>query len=114
MEIKIFVLAAVIIVCFIGGIILGSIHLFEKDINKKIDKLNDKIDDIGYEIDDISYKTNNIDSRQRDIYAQLISMSHRIDSLIHTIENLNADNDKSKNKKSTTHKLKTCGLVTDV
>lgn len=73
MEIKIFVFIGVI-VFMVSGLILASIQLFEKDINKKIDKLNDKIDDIGY-------KANYIDPYYRDIYDKLNLLSSMLNDI---------------------------------
>lgn len=90
MEIKIFVLVAIII-CFIGGIvgiILYSIHSFEEDINKKIDKLNDKIDDIGL-------KTNDIEPQYDSLYTKLNLLSLMLNDIRKSQINNNNNEPKS-------------------
>ena len=81
MEIKIFAFIGAI-VFMVGGLILFSILSFEKDINKKIDKLNDKIDDIAL-------KTNYIDSQHEDVYTKLNLLSSTLNDIHHTENNIN-------------------------
>lgn len=91
MEIKIFAFIGVI-VFMIGGLILFSILSFEKDINKKIDKLNDKIDDIGL-------KTNYIDSQHEDVYTKLNLLSSILNDIRYSENNLNVANNEPKSEK---------------
>lgn len=91
MEVKIFAFIG-IIVFFIGGLILASIQSFEKNINKKIDKLNDKIGDIGL-------KTNYIDSQHEDVYTKLNLLSLMLNDLRKSQNNINNNNNEPKSEK---------------
>lgn len=91
MEIIIIVVICIIIY-FVGWVILASIRSFERDINKKIDKLNDKIDDIGL-------KTNYIEPQHEDIYTKLNLLSSMLNDIRHSENNLNVDNNEPKSEK---------------
>ena len=84
MEIRIIVVICIIIY-FVGWVILASIRSFERDINKKIDKLNDKIDDIGL-------KTNYIKPQHEDVYTKLNLLSSMLNDICNSKNNFHTNN----------------------
>ena len=86
------ILSICVVITLFGWVILISIRSFERDINKKIDKLNDKIDDIGL-------KTNYIEPQHEDIYTKLNLLSSMLNDIRHSENNLNVDNNKPKSEK---------------
>ena len=86
------ILSICVVITFFGWVILISIRSFERDINKKIDKLNDKIDDIGL-------KTNYIEPQHEDIYTKLNLLFSMLNVIRHSENNLNVDNNKPKSEK---------------
>lgn len=86
------ILSICVVITFFNWVILISIRSFERDINKKIDKLNDKIDDIGL-------KTNYIEPQHEDIYTKLNLLSSMLNDIRHSENNLNVDNNEPKSEK---------------
>lgn len=86
------ILSICVIITFFGWVILISIRSFERDINKKIDKLNDKIYDIGL-------KTNDIKPQHEDIYTKLNLLSSMLNDIRHSENNLNVNNNEPKSEK---------------
>ena len=86
------ILSICAVITFFNWVILISIRSFERDINKKIDKLNDKIDDIGL-------KTNYIEPQHEDIYTKLNLLSSMLNDICHSENNLNVDNNEPKSEK---------------
>ena len=86
------ILSICVVITLFGWVILISIRSFERDINKKIDKLNDKIDDIGL-------KTNYIEPQHEDIYTKLNLLFSMLNVIRHSENNLNVDNNKPKSEK---------------
>ena len=68
------ILSICVVITLFGWIILISIRSFERDINKKIDKLNDKIDDIGL-------KTNYLEPQYDEIYTKLNLLSSMLNDI---------------------------------
>lgn len=81
-----------VVITLFGWVILISIRSFERDINKKIDKLNDKIDDIGL-------KTNYIEPQHEDVYTKLNLLFPMLNDIRHSENNLNVDNNEPKSEK---------------
>ena len=86
------ILSICVVITFFDWVILISTRSFERDINKKIDKLNDKIDDIGL-------KTNYIEPQHEDIYTKLNLLSSMLNDIRHSENNLNVDNNEPKSEK---------------
>lgn len=79
------ILSICVVITFFGCVILISIGSFERDINKKIDKLNDKIDDIGL-------KTNYIEPQHEDIYTKLNLLSSMLNDIHNSKNNFHTNN----------------------
>ena len=86
------ILSICVVITFFDWVILISIRSFERDINKKIDKLNDKIYDIGL-------KTNDIKPQHEDIYTKLNLLSSMLNDIRHSENNLNVNNNEPKSEK---------------
>ena len=86
------ILSICVVITFFDWVILISIRSFERDINKKIDKLNDKIYDIGL-------KTNDIEPKHEDIYTKLKLLSSMLNDIRHSENNLNVNNNEPKSEK---------------
>ena len=86
------ILSICVVITLFGWVILISIRSFERDINKKIDKLNDKIDDTGL-------KTTYIEPQHEDIYTKLNLLSSMLNDIRHSENNLNVNNNEPKSEK---------------
>lgn len=91
MEIRIIVVICIIIY-FVGWVILASIRSFERDINKKIDKLNDKIDDIGL-------KTNYTKPQHEDVYTKLNLLSSMLNDIRNSKNSFHTNNNEIESEK---------------
>ena len=86
------ILSICVVITLFGWVILISIRSFERDINKKIDKLNDKIDDIGL-------KTNYIEPQHEDIYTKLNLLSSMLNDIRHSKNSFHTNNNEIESEK---------------
>lgn len=86
------ILSICVVITFFGWVILISISSFERDINKKIDKLNDKIDDMGL-------KTNYIKPQHEDVYTKLNLLSSMLNDIRNSKNSFHTNNNEIESEK---------------